>query len=186
MKKYLLAGACLLTTITFHASATTVIPPTFDQLVSRAQVIFQGTVTNVRSEWIGEGAQRRIVTYVSFKVEDVFKGDPGPQITLRMAGGTVGADTVEISDAPKFKSGDRDVLFVENNGTQFIPLVGIMHGRYHVRKDANGRDTIYKNSGAPVSSTAQIGKEMAAPATQAITLQEFKQAVATRARQLAP
>ena len=37
--------------------ATMVIPPTFDQLVGQAEIIFQGTVTEVRSVWEGEGAQ---------------------------------------------------------------------------------------------------------------------------------
>src|SRR5256885_6721644 len=47
---------------------------------------------------------------------------PGASVTLRMLGGTVGAETMEVADAPKFKVGERDILFVENNGTQFITL----------------------------------------------------------------
>jgi len=56
------------------ANATTVIPPTFDELVTRAETIFEGTVTGMRSEWTGEGANRHIVTYVTFKIEDAIKG----------------------------------------------------------------------------------------------------------------
>jgi hypothetical protein len=160
--------------------ATTVIPPSFDELVNEAQVIFQGTVTNVRSEWSGEGAQRHIVSYVSFKVEDTLKGSAGKEMTLRMLGGTVNGQTMEVSDAPKFRKGDRDVLFVENNGTQFIPLVGIMHGRYRVRRDANERDVIYKNDGSPLISTDQVGKQAAAAQGAPIALQLFKQAVQAR------
>ena len=107
--------------------ATTVIPPTFDELVSRAEIIFQGSVTDTRSQWIGEGAQRHIVTFVTFRVDDAIKGSPGASYTIRMLGGTVDGQTMEVSDAPKFKTGDRDFLFVEHNGQQFIPLVGIMH-----------------------------------------------------------
>ena len=40
-------------------------------------------------------------------------------------GGTVGEDSMGISDAPVFIVGDHDILFVENNGTQAIPLVEI-------------------------------------------------------------
>ena len=61
----------------FVATATTVIPPTFDELVSRAQTIFEGEVTGVQSQWIGEGSEHRIVTFVTFKVYDSLKGDPG-------------------------------------------------------------------------------------------------------------
>src|SRR6184192_2856214 len=167
------------------ALATTVIPPSFDDLVGRAEIIFQGTVTDVRSEWTGEGAQRHIMSYVTVKVEEAIKGNPGASVTLRMLGGTVGAETMEVADAPKFKAGDRDVLFVENNGTQFIPLVGIMHGRFRVQRDGNGRDTVFTNSGAPLSSADQVGKESAVEG-EPITLQQFKQAIQTRTSRLNP
>jgi hypothetical protein len=148
MKRYLLTCAGILA-IGCSALATTVIPPSFDELVSRAEVIFQGTVTDVRSQWVGEGGQRHINSYVTFKVEDAIKGKPGAQITLQMLGGTVGSETMEVTDAPKFKVGDRDILFVENNGTQFVPLVGIMHGRFRVKKDEAGRDAAFTNEGSP-------------------------------------
>ena len=117
------------------SQATTVIPPTFDQLVDQAEVIFQGNVTEVKAQWVGEGAQRHIVSYVTFKVEDALKGDAGQSYTIRMLGGTVDGETMGVADAPTFNIGDKDILFVQNNGSQFIPLVGIMHGRFHVRKD---------------------------------------------------
>src|SRR5438309_3436496 len=164
------------------ALATTVIPPSFDDLVGRAEMIFQGTVTDVRSEWTGEGAQRHIMSYVTVKVEETIKGNPGASVTLQMLGGTVGAETMEVADAPKFKVGDRDILFVENNGTQFIPLVGIMHGRFRVQKDESGRDVVLTNDGAPLTDVNQLGKDKrAATAGRALSTQEFKRAVQSRA-----
>src|SRR4051812_41051946 len=80
------------------ARATTVIPPSFDQLVQDAELIIQGTVSDVKSQWIGEGGQRHIVTFVTVNVEDAVKGDPGASYTLRMLGGTVGDETLEVSD----------------------------------------------------------------------------------------
>lgn len=139
--------------------ATTVIPPSFDELVSRAEVIFQGSVTDLRSQWVGEGAQRHIVTYVTFKVDDAIKGSPGATYTMRMLGGTVDGQTMEVSDSPKFKIGDHDFLFVEHNGTQFIPLVGIMHGRFRIEREQNGREIVATNSGEPLSDVASLGKE---------------------------
>jgi len=168
--------------LTCGGLATTVIPPSFDDLVSRAEMIIQGSVTGVRSEWTGEGAQRHIMSYVTVKVEDAIKGNPGATVTLQMLGGTVGAETMQVSDAPKFKVGDRDILFVENNGTQFIPLVGIMHGRFRVKKDETGRDAVFTNEGSPVSDLNQLGKdEAAASANRSISAQEFKQAIHTKA-----
>src|SRR5215211_6429004 len=119
------------------ATATTVIPPSFDELVGQAELIFQGTVTDVKSQWVGEGGQRHIVSYVTLRIDEAIKGDPGKSYTMQMLGGTVGDDTMVVSDSPRFKVGDRDILFVEHNGTQFIPIVGIMHGRFRLEQDKN-------------------------------------------------
>ncbi len=140
--------------------ATTVIPPSFDQLVGQAEVIFQGNVSDVRSVWLGEGAERHIESYITFTVEDALKGDPGQSYTMRMFGGTVGDQSMGISDAPKFKIGDRDILFVENNGSQVVPLVGIMFGRFHVESDQSGHDVVTRNEGEPIRSVARLGHEM--------------------------
>src|SRR5438309_11056164 len=168
------------------ALATTVIPPSFDDLVGRAEMIFQGTVTDVRSEWTGEGAQRHIMSYVTVKVEEAIKGNPGASVTLRMLGGTVGAETMEVADAPKFKVGERDILFVENTGTQYIPLVGIMYGRFLVMIAEVGRDAVFTNEGSPLSDVSQLGKnEEAASAGHAISAQEFRQAIQAKAQEQA-
>jgi hypothetical protein len=163
----------------FLANATTVIPPNFDQLVSRAQVIFEGEVTNLQSQWIGEGAQHRIVTFVTFKVDDTVKGDPGASYSIRMLGGTVDGRTMEVTDAPKFTVGDHDLLFVENNGSQFIPLVGIQHGRFRVQKDQTGRDTLLTGEGRPLTDVNQLGgnEDATAHNKPALSLNDFKSAI---------
>jgi hypothetical protein len=161
------------------ADATTVIPPTFDELVSRAELIFQGSVTGTRSQWIGEGAQRHIVTYVTFRVDDAIKGSPGNSYTIRMLGGTVDGQTMEVSDAPKFEKGDRDFVFVEHNGQQFIPLVGIMHGRFRIEREQDGREIVATNSGEPLRDVARLGKEDNVPASEkaALSPSQFKAAI---------
>ena len=170
---------CLLVLPLAAARATTVIPPTFDELVTDADTIFEGTVTGLRSEWTGAGAERHIVTYVTFKVEDAIKGTLGAEYTVRMFGGTVEGQTMEVTDAPRFKVKDRDILFVTHNGTQFIPLVGIMHGRFHVQPDENGaEEKIAKDSGAKVANVAKLGQdEQAAVTGKAMSKAEFKAAI---------
>jgi len=163
-------------------AATTVIPPTFEQLVQQAEVIFQGTVTNSRSIWEGEGGQRHIETYVTFNVEDSVKGQAGASYTIRMLGGTVGDETMEVTDAPKFKVGDREILFVEHNNDQFIPLVGINHGRFHVRHDDQaGRDVVFNGDGELVHDLTQLGRNeeaaTAADVSQAISADDLKSAI---------
>jgi hypothetical protein len=182
MKKSFLLLAAL--TLSFQtARATTVIPPTFDELVAQAQVIFQGKVTDVRSQWVGEGGQRHIVTYVTFQVADAVKGTSDQSYTIRMFGGTVGEESMGVADAPEFQVGDEDILFVENNGSQLIPLVGIMHGRYRVERDNSGTEVVTDHERAPVRNVARLGRTsaMAAPAVERnLTPADFKAAVRTK------
>jgi hypothetical protein len=183
-KRYSLLLAAVLIASLNVARATTVIPPSFDQLVQQAEMIFQGTVTDIRSQWVGEGAQRHIVSYITFNVEDGIKGDAGQSYSIRMYGGTVGEDSMGISDAPIFKLGDREILFVENNGTQVIPLVGLMFGRFHVQRDQTGLEIVTRNAGEPIKNVAEIGREMesAAPGTAEpnLSAEAFKAAVRSK------
>ena len=162
--------------------ATTVIPPTFEQLVQQAELIFQGTVTASRSVWEGEGGDRHIETYVTFQVEDNVKGQAGSSYTIQMLGGTVGDETMEVTDTPKFQVGDRDILFVEHNHDQFVPLVGIQHGRFRVQRDEQtGRDVVMNSEGEPMRDLTQLGRDekaaTAADITQAISPDQLKSAV---------
>ncbi len=165
-----------------RVTATTVIPPTFEQLVQQAELIFQGTVSDVRSVWEGEGAQRHIDTYVTFQIADSVKGNPGASYTIRILGGTVGDETMEVTDTPKFKMGDRDILFVEHNNDQFVPLVGINNGRFHVQRDEQtGRDIVVNGQGEAVRDLAQLGRNEEAATTndaaEAMSPDDLKAAV---------
>ena len=180
MKKFYFSFAFIWIFLGLNATqGTTVIPPTFDELVGKAEVIFQGTVTDVRSQWVGEGAQHRIMSYVTFKVEDTMKGAPGDTYTLRMLGGTVDGETMEVSDSPKFEVGGREIVFVENNGSQFIPLVGIMHGRFHIQKDdQTGADLVTTNEHQPVKDVSKLGRaETAAVTGKGLSAADFKAAI---------
>jgi hypothetical protein len=163
-------------------TASTVIPPTFEQLVQQAELIFQGTVTDVRSVWEGEGAQRHIDTYVTFQIEQKVKGNATSSYTIRMLGGTVGDETMEVTDAPKFKIGDRNILFVEHNNEQFVPLVGINCGHFRVQhEEQTGRDIVTNGEGEAVRDLAQLGRNEEAATTndaaEAITPDDLKVAV---------
>jgi hypothetical protein len=176
--KYLLPLA-LIGIALVRVTATTVIPPTFEQLVQQAELIFQGTVTDVRSVWEGEGAQRHIETYVTFQIADSVKGNAGNSYTIRMLGGSVGDETMVVTDTPKFKVGDRDILFVEHNNDQFVPLVGINNGRFHVQRDEQtGRDIITNGEGEPVRDLTKLGREEeSVSAAEAISPDDFKSVV---------
>ncbi len=168
--------------------AITAIARSFDELVARADTVFKGEVTAKNSQWIGEGATRHIVTFVTCKVEETYKGAPATEQTLRFLGGTVGNDTMEVPDMPQFMVGQKAVLFVVGNGKQFCPLVGVAQGRFHVvRDEAMGHERVFTNEGAPVVNTTEIGRldEAGVPRlqhythtnAQPMTVDDFKSAI---------
>lgn len=167
------------------AHATSVVPPSFPELVSEAQVIARGTVTSVSSRWVDGPKGRVIETFVDFAVEKALKGSPGATMTLQFLGGTVGQDSLRVAGMPQFKPGEHEILFVTGNGTQFCPLVRFGHGRYRVRTDASTRrQYVTRNDGAPLASVADVqapernAHAMTAPQT-AMTPDDFEAQIAT-------
>lgn len=152
-----LAGAYFVLCIQPAARATEVIPPNFNTMVHRAEVIFRGQVTDIQSSWSGQGTQRTIVSNITFKVLETLKGTATTPYVLQMLGGTVDGQAMEVDGVPKFHIGDETLLFVEHNGTQFFPVVGIMHGYFRVQTDAaTGKTLVLKYDGQPLHSTAEI------------------------------
>ena len=71
-----------------------------------------------------------------------------------------------MSDAPKFQVGDKEILFVQNNDSQLIPLVGIVHGRFHVRTNESDHQIVTNSKDEPVKNVAHLGKISSAPSPE--------------------
>ena len=137
--------------------ATSVLPPRFEALVDEADVIFTGQVIAQRSEWRNRPGQKSIVTLVTFGVRSTHKGRTESTITLQFLGGTVGDVSLDVTEMPRFKTGERVLLFVEKNGTVACPLVGWEHGRFGVQADGPGKEMIFKHDGTALSDVVEIG-----------------------------
>jgi hypothetical protein len=163
------------------ASSTTVIQPTFDELIARAQIIFQGEVVDRRSEWETTPQGRSIITRVTFRVANVLKGQAASSVELTFLGGTVGDMTLTVSEMPRFLVGDRDVLFVSPELRAVSPLVGFAYGRYRiVRNAATGADEIRTHDGQAVDSVQGVASFRLPGALQtprALALAEFQSLV---------
>ncbi len=142
--------------------ATTVRPPTFEELVARADYVVRAETIEVRSEWRGDGATRRIVTIVKLRVDRVIVGSAPETVELEFLGGRVGGRTLTVTDQPQFQRADIDVLFVENNGRQVSPLVNMMYGRYPVVRDPRDPavELVAREDGSPLRSTADVSQPL--------------------------
>ena len=140
------------------ASATTVIPPTFEEMADMAELVFVGKAVASRAEWRTIGNDRVIFTLVEFETQEVLKGNAGKSVILQFLGGTIGDTTLEVTGVPRFKGGERVILFVEKNGVQFCPLVGVFHGKFGLLNDQKtGHDIIVMHDGKLLRDLAEIG-----------------------------
>ena len=176
---------CALAILAPLARATSVIPPSFPELVSEADAIYRGRVSAVQAKRVErpDGNGSVIKTFVTFAIEKALKGAAQPEVVLEFLGGVLGDERLEVSGMPKFALGDREILFVQKNGVQFCPLVALMHGRYRVLRDESaGRDYVARDNGAPLTDTAEVELPMAQLPAQIAGASVS----AARARALAP
>jgi hypothetical protein len=149
-------GLLVLTAATAHS--TSVLAPTFDELVAQANEVVLARVVARQSSWVTSRAGRAIVTDVTFAIERTLKGEARVQRTLEFLGGTVGDDTLTVAGMPEFRVNDRDVLFVRDSGRPASPIVGFAHGRFRVVRDSTfGGETIRTFDGRPLASLADVG-----------------------------
>jgi hypothetical protein len=106
----------------------------------RAEFVFSGRVIDVShrdSDPRESGLPGVAHTFVTFQVENVLKGRAAEgRVTLRFFGGPNSATRFTLTDGtPLFDLGDRDLLFVHDNGSAECPLVGCADGRVRLIDD---------------------------------------------------
>ncbi len=139
------------------AAATSVVAPTFPELVAEAQSIVRAKVTDVRCAWADSPQGRVIKTYVTFTLLKRLKGPGVAEFTLEMLGGEIDGQGMKVSGMPQFAVGQTDILFIAGNGVRFCPLVAMMHGRYRVaHDDATARDYVARDDGVPLESVTDV------------------------------
>lgn len=172
------------------ASATTVVPPDFDQLVQSSDYVIRGRVKSLRNEIRVRDGRELPFTQAEIEVKEVIAGTPPPSVVLTMLGGrTSDGGQLTIEGVPQFTVGDEDILFVQGNGTNFYPLTAVMHGRYPVKFDKKlGREYIARANGKPLLATAEVSLPLADSkliremrrqlrADDALTPKEFTQSI---------
>jgi hypothetical protein len=139
------------------AFATSVIAPSFAELVAEADSIVRARVIAVRAAWVDNPQGRVIKTFVTFETLRQLKGPTAPGFTLSFLGGELDGQAMRVAGMPRFEVGQRELLFVTAGSVQLCPLVGLMHGRYRVKEDpASGREYLARNDGVPLTSEHDV------------------------------
>jgi len=104
-----------------------------EQATKDANYIIKGEVTKVEYRMSKPDSEGHTIpyTFVTYNIEQEIKGGHGAsEYTLRYLGGPIDEDNFMISDGqPLMDVGEKDILFVNGNGTTDCPLVGCQKGR---------------------------------------------------------
>lgn len=124
----------LICAASMSASATTVAPLSFEQLVNESAAVVYGRVVDVRSQWTED--RRFIESVVSIEVLRGMKGASPETISFTIPGGQVGRYLNVIPGAPTFAPGEAAVFFLTSRGPRLPVTTGLTQGIYRVRRDA--------------------------------------------------
>jgi len=138
-----LPGLCALLALVLAASpalATVTTALDLRELVTRADLVTVATALHRESRW---DARRRIVTDVTLRVDQVFKGEgrEGSEIVVRRLGGAIGDLGMQVAGAPSFEDGQRSLIFAERRGGH-LRAVGMSQGVMRIRVDLQGRELV--------------------------------------------
>lgn len=118
--------------------ATTILGMNIDEVAQGAELIFEGKVVehNVR-----ENAAGMIVTYVTFRIEELIKGEyDEPLLELKFTGGRLGGQIMEISGLRIPSPNEEGIYFVESVNRNLVnPLLGWSQGHYLIYEESGER-----------------------------------------------
>src|SRR5215469_4339685 len=132
--KLLLAGlataAVLAAATAPRASATTLERLSLTQLASAADLVVRARCTATASRW----ERGSIWTISDFEVLEHYKGTPPAQLAVRVPGGRIGHLAMNVEAAPKFRSGEEGILFLEKTALGDYAVTGWTEGTFRIRQ----------------------------------------------------
>lgn len=146
MRRFLCAVVACCAILSFserNADATIIIPKNLSELAAEADSVFVGQVTGERVAWLdGEGSV--IMTHWTMTVKDLWKGQKIETITISEIGGTIGDITCAVAGAPRYKVGERVVVFAKKDPVGQNRTYGWTQGQFGVFKDALTGDDLVR------------------------------------------
>lgn len=169
------------------APATTIRPPSFEQLVENSGRIVRATVQSVEAyadEYQGKAIVRTAVTLDV--IESLDSRVPLGSLTIRHLGGQVGDLRLEVGAMPHYEVGREVVLFLHATDGFVCPTVGWGHGKYFVdRSGGDGVARMVRSDGSRLHSLEEVPEPMHtheaheehAPDLSGMSLTRFRQSV---------
>lgn len=140
MKRYVVATLVATALMNVRTTAITVVPMTFEQLVSESEAVIYARVGDVRGQWTTN--RRSIESIVTLDALRYLKGGLGETVLIRLPGGQAGGRINLWPGAPVLREGDLVVVFLDSHGPAIPTVLGLNQGIFRVVPDAR--------TGAPI------------------------------------
>lgn len=171
--------------ISLPVRAMSVLPLYLDEIVNDAAIVFQGK--SIRNYSEHDQQINSVVTYHTFEVQEVLKGEVGATHTIKQIGGNLVGKIYQVSGVPSFTVGESYVLFIYGvSAAGFSSPVGLGQGKFDIFHEstgfqvANGRDFKEMTLGIQahvIPPSVQIKMQQAQGPVKRLDLDEFKQLV---------
>lgn len=155
------------------AGAATVEKMSLPEMVKLSPSIVVGTVTDVSSAWNED--HTRIFTTIALDVSESLKGELSGVITFRQIGGTVGDTRISVPGFPVFKEGSELLLFLNDDPSGYIPVVGLGQGKFDVFVNEQSGQKIVANDVLGLETVG--GKSLDEASTIKTSLSSLKRSV---------
>jgi len=130
-KTALFAALCVMVVVPSALYSTTMIEFTNQDLAVDSDIILQGKVTSMWTEFGANG--RYIYTYGTVAVDRVVKGYiEGDQYTIKIPGGTIGSSMMIVEGTAEFSVGDELLLFLVDDESFESNVLGWHQGRFNI------------------------------------------------------
>lgn len=176
--KRLLISVFLFALATLPTHASTFLAMTQDQLIADSNAVVQGQVLKVHSFWDPTG--RIVMTEALVRVEESIVGNAPGVVRVVTFGGNVDGFLVEADGFPKFKAGERLVLFLEPEREGASRVAGYQQGQYRIVRDKAGVEFAVPTLDLGVNMVTRDGRGFTRPQPQ--KLETFKERLRQRVR----
>ncbi len=123
---------------------------TFSELMQKSDLIIKAKIISLESRWGNDNRGKHIYTFTNFKIEKVLKGFyDKDQLTMEIAGGTVGDMTEYVSNSIIVKENQEMILFLSS---QIIYSNASINKKFNVIENK----VFLENKSVPVENFATL------------------------------
>lgn len=143
------------------------VPADFRDIVTGAELIVRGRITDVRA---ARGPAEGMDSVATVLVEETLKGESAAFVAVRVPGGVVGNTRVVMVGAPRLAVNQAAVFFLRRSPDNSWRPIGLGEGIVRIRLDrATGRPLVQ----SPVSASRTAGRGRTDAPRPMVTVQEF-------------